>query len=177
MEIILTKDVYNLGLAGQVIKVAPGYARNFLLPSGSAKEATKSNLRALARKREEFETRAKEAKNSALAQKVQLSSLVLTMYRKSGDKGRLYGAVTPADIVAAAEEQGFSVDRKRLRLAEPIKTLGDFEVSIKLHQDVTATIKVKVLPLSAKEQVKTDTVDDYLSSDDGSYNPDLDDGF
>ncbi|MDR2302528.1 MAG: 50S ribosomal protein L9 [Deltaproteobacteria bacterium] len=172
MEIILTKDVSNLGMAGQVIKVAPGFARNFLLPTGTALEATKSNLKALARKREEFESRAKEAKNSALAQRVQLASLVLVMRRKSGDKGRLYGAVTTSDIVAAAEEKGYSIDRKRLRLAEPIKSLGDFEVSVKLHQDVNATFKVKVVSENAMEEAP-----DYAGDDGEMYTQDLDDGF
>jgi large subunit ribosomal protein L9 len=145
MEIILTKDVGNLGLAGQVLRVAPGYARNYLLPTGQALEATDSNLKALTRKRDEVERRAKEAKELALELKAKYASLVLTLSRKAGDKGKLYGAVTPADIVAEAEAQGFTLDRKRLRVAEPIKTLGDFEVSVKLHPEVTASFRVKVL--------------------------------
>jgi large subunit ribosomal protein L9 len=145
MEIILTKDVDNLGLAGQVLNVAPGFARNYLLPTGKALEATNGNLKVLARKRSEFETRAKVAKDQALELKQKFSTLVLTMLRKAGDKGRLYGAVTPNDIVVAAEAEGFTLDRKRLRLAEPIKTLGDFDVAVKLHPEVTASFKVKVL--------------------------------
>jgi large subunit ribosomal protein L9 len=145
MEIILTKDIASLGLAGQVLKVAPGYARNFLLPTGQALEATASNLKALAKKRAEFELRAKEAKDLAQDQKNKLQSLVLTIVRKSGEKGKLYGAVTPQDIVTAAEVQGFELDRKKLRLAEPIKTLGDFEVTIRLHADVNGAFKVKVV--------------------------------
>jgi large subunit ribosomal protein L9 len=145
MEIILTKDVATLGLAGQVLKVAPGYARNYLLPSGSAMVATESNLRALARKRAEFESRAKAAKELALEMKAKLANLVLILPRKAGEKGKLYGAVTPQDLVSAAEAQGIEIDRKRLRLAEPIKILGDFEVAVKLHSEVTGTFKVKVI--------------------------------
>ncbi|MDR1111201.1 MAG: 50S ribosomal protein L9 [Deltaproteobacteria bacterium] len=146
MEIILTKDVSNLGLSGQVLKVAAGYARNFLLPTGKALLATDGNLRALAKQRSEYESRAKEAKDQAIDLRNRLAPLVLAMNRKSGDKGKLYGAVTPNDIVAAALAEGFELDRKRLRLAEPIKTLGDFEISIRLHPEVTGTFKVKVLP-------------------------------
>ncbi|MDR1049764.1 MAG: 50S ribosomal protein L9 [Deltaproteobacteria bacterium] len=145
MEIILTKDIANLGLAGQVLNVAPGHARNYLLPTGQALAATAGNLKALAKKREEFENRAKQAKELALEQKSSLQTLVLTMARKAGEKGKLYGAVTPQDIVSAAEAQGFELDRKKLRLAEPIKTLGDFEITIRLHPDVTGSFKVKVV--------------------------------
>ncbi|MDR0354687.1 MAG: 50S ribosomal protein L9 [Deltaproteobacteria bacterium] len=145
MEIILTKDVVNLGMAGQVLKVAPGYARNFLLPSGRAMEATAGNLKAMAKKRAEFETRAKESKDLATDMKTKLAALCLVLPRKSGEKGKLYGAVTPQDIVSAAQDEGFELDRKKLRLAEPIKTLGDFEVTIKLHAEVTGTFKVKVI--------------------------------
>ncbi|MDR1676828.1 MAG: 50S ribosomal protein L9 [Deltaproteobacteria bacterium] len=145
MEIILIKDVSNLGLAGQVLNVAPGFARNFLFPTGKALEASQSNLKSLARKRAEFESRAKEAKDQAIDLKNKLSSLVLTLVRKSGDKGKLYGAVTATDIVTAAEAQGFTIDRKRLRIAEPIKTIGDFEISVRLHQEVNGVFKVKVL--------------------------------
>jgi large subunit ribosomal protein L9 len=150
MDIILIKDVVNLGMAGESLNVASGFARNYLFPYGFAVEATPGNLKAQARKRAEFETRSKAAKEQALDLKTKFSSLVLTLYRKSGDKGKLYGAVTPTDIVNAAEEHGLTIDRKRLRLAEPIKTLGDFEVTLKLHAEVTAAFKVKVLPESAK---------------------------
>ncbi|MDR0622560.1 MAG: 50S ribosomal protein L9 [Deltaproteobacteria bacterium] len=152
MEIILTKDVGNLGLAGQVLKVAPGYARNFLLPTGQALEATAGNLKALARKRSEFERRATEAKELALSLKNNYSTLVLTITRKAGDKGKLFGAVTASDIVNAADERGYTLDRKRLRIAEPIKTLGDFEVSIKLHPEVTGTFKVRVVSDAPKAE-------------------------
>ena len=145
MEIILTKDVDNLGLAGQILKVANGYARNFLLPQGVALEASSGNLKVLAKKRAEFENRAKEVKEKALELKSSLSTLQLVLVRKAGDKGKLYGAVTTQDLGEAAQINGFSVDRKRLRLLEPIKTLGDFEAVLKLHPEVQAPIKIKVV--------------------------------
>jgi large subunit ribosomal protein L9 len=145
MEIILIKDVDSLGLAGQLLKVANGYARNYLLPQGVALEATKSNLKTLAKKRDEYERRAKEVKERALDLKGRLSALQLLLVRKAGERGKLYGAVTPQDLVEAAKSKGFEIDRKRLRLAEPIKTLGDFEAVLKLHPEVQAPIKIRVV--------------------------------
>ncbi|MDR1577747.1 MAG: 50S ribosomal protein L9 [Deltaproteobacteria bacterium] len=145
MEIILTKDVDNLGLAGQVLKVAPGYARNFLLPTGAAFLATKGNLLALAKKRAEFETRAMSLKEAALSQRAHIAEILLVLARKSGEKGKLYGAVTAQDLVEAAEAKGLTLDRKKLRLSEPIKSLGDFEVPIRLHPEVLANLRVRVV--------------------------------
>ncbi|MDR1084543.1 MAG: 50S ribosomal protein L9 [Deltaproteobacteria bacterium] len=144
MEIILTKDVENLGLSGQVLKVAAGYARNFLLPTGAALLATKANLTALAKKRTEFEARALSLKEAAIALKDRINGTVLVLARKSGEKGKLYGAVTTQDLVEAAQEKGLTLDRKKLRLAEPIKTLGDFEVTVRLHPEVLGNLKVRV---------------------------------
>jgi large subunit ribosomal protein L9 len=145
MEIILVKDVDNLGLAGQVMKVANGYARNYLLPQNLALPATAPNLKVLAKKRTEFESRARQVKDQAVALKAQVSAVQLVLVRKAGDKGKLYGAVTPQDVVEAAQAKGLVVDRKRLRLAEPIKTLGDFEAILKLHPEVQAPIKIRVV--------------------------------
>jgi large subunit ribosomal protein L9 len=145
VDIILTKDVDSLGLAGQVLKVATGYARNYLLPQGLALEASVTNLKVLAKKRAEYEARAKEAKERAVDMKNSLSTLQLVLARKAGEKGKLYGAVTTQDLVTAAQAKGYSLDRKRLRLNEPIKALGDFEAILKLHPEVSASIKVKVV--------------------------------
>jgi large subunit ribosomal protein L9 len=145
MEIILTQDVENLGLAGQVLKVSAGYARNYLLPGSYALPATPNNLRALAKKREEFSRRALAAKEEALARKQQMEGLVLSITRKSVEKGKLYGAVTPQDLVDAAQEQGFAIDRRKLKIAEPIKSIGDYDITVRLHPEVTGSFKVKVL--------------------------------
>ncbi|MDR2422808.1 MAG: 50S ribosomal protein L9 [Deltaproteobacteria bacterium] len=145
MEIILTKDVENLGLAGQVLNVAPGYARNFLLPTGVALMANKGNLTALAKKRAEFESRAKTLKENALAQRDRIAEVLLVLARKSGEKGKLYGAVTAQDLVEAAAAKGLELDRKKLRLSEPIKAIGDYEVTIRLHPEVLGAIRVRVV--------------------------------
>ena len=146
MEIILVKDVDNLGLAGQVLSVAPGYARNFLLPSGAALLANAGNLKMLARKRAEYEARAKAEKDRAADLKTKLAETRLVFRRKAGEKDKLYGAVTAMDLAEALQAQSLDIDRKKLRLAEPIKALGEYEVPVRLHPEVTAVFKVAVLP-------------------------------
>jgi large subunit ribosomal protein L9 len=145
MEIILTQDVDNLGMAGQVLKVSAGYARNYLLPGSLALAATPNNLRTLAKKRAEFEKRALEAREYAQSQKKLMEGLVLSITRKSVDKGKLYGAVTPQDLVDAATEQGFTLDRRKLKISEPIKAIGDYDITVRLHPEVTGSFKVKIL--------------------------------
>ena len=146
MKIILVKDVDNLGLAGQVLNVAPGYARNFLLPTAAALPATDGNLKLLAQKRAEFERRAKAEKDQSLDLRNRLAELRLTFRRKAGEKGKLYGAVTALDISEALQAQGFDLDRRRLRLSEPFKALGDYEAPIRLHAEVIGSLKISVLP-------------------------------
>ncbi|UQZ90878.1 50S ribosomal protein L9 [Deltaproteobacteria bacterium Smac51] len=146
MEIILVKDVDNLGLSGQVLTVAPGYARNFLLPTGAALPATEGNLKMLAKKRAEYEARAKAEKDRASDLKTKLAEVKLVFRRKAGEKEKLYGAVTAMDIAEALQAQGLDIDRKKLRLAEPIKALGEYEVPVRLHPELTGTFKVAVLP-------------------------------
>ena len=146
MEIILIKDVDNLGLSGQVLNVAPGYARNFLLPTGAALLATDGNLKMLAKKRAEFEARAKAEKDQAADLKNKMSEVKLVFRRKTGEKGKLYGAVTAMDIAEALAAAGYNIDRKRLRLSEPLKTIGEFEVPVRLHPEITASFRVSVLP-------------------------------
>lgn len=145
-EIILIKDVENLGLAGQLLKVAPGYARNFLLPTGAALLANEGNLKMLAKKRAEYEARAKAEKEQALDLKSKVAEIRLVFKRKAGEKGKLYGAVTAMDIAEALQAAGLAIERKRLRLAEPIKTVGDFEVPVRIHSEVTASFRVVVQP-------------------------------
>jgi len=151
MKIILVNDVDNLGLAGQVLNVAPGYARNYLLPTGAALPATEANLKLLARKRAEFETRAKAEKDQALDLKGRLAELRLVFHRKAGEKGKLYGAVTAMDLSEALQAKGFDMERRRLRLGEPFKALGDYEVPVRLHPEVIASFKISVLPEAAAD--------------------------
>ncbi|MDR1165520.1 MAG: 50S ribosomal protein L9 [Deltaproteobacteria bacterium] len=145
MEIILTQDVDNLGMAGQVLKVSPGYARNYLLPGAKALPATPHNLKTLAIKRQDFERRSLAVKDEALELKRRLDALVLTVVRKSVDKGKLYGAVTAQDLVEAAALEGVVLERKRLKIAEPIKAVGDYEISARLHPEITGSFRLKVV--------------------------------
>ena len=151
MELILVKDVENLGFSGQVVTVAPGYARNYLLPHGLALAANPGNLQMLAKKRAEFEERAKAEKDRAISFKAQLAEVKIVLERKVGEKSKLYGAVTAQDIVDALNAQGVTLERKRLRLAEPLKTIGDFDVPVRLHTDVMGSIRVSVRPEGASE--------------------------
>jgi large subunit ribosomal protein L9 len=151
MEIILTEDVANLGFAGQILKVSPGYARNFLIPGNRALLATPHNLKALAKKREEFERRSRAAKDEALDLQKRLASLTVTIYRKSVEKGKLYGAVTPQDMVDVVKQEGIILERKRIKISEPIKTLGDYEIAVRIHPEVSGSFKLKVLPEAIPE--------------------------
>ncbi|MDR3153529.1 MAG: 50S ribosomal protein L9 [Deltaproteobacteria bacterium] len=144
MEIILTQDVATLGMAGQVLKVSPGYARNYLLPGSYALPATPANLRMLAKKREEFEERSRAEKDNALILKKTLESLTLTVTRKSVEKGKLYGAVTAQDIVDAAAAEDIQLDRRRLKIADPVKSIGEYEIGVRLHPEVTGTFRLRV---------------------------------
>lgn len=152
MQIILTQDVDNLGLAGQVVNVAKGYARNYLEPARLALPATESNLKAMAKKRAEFELRSLKEKERAQAVKTQLDELRLTLARKVGERDKLYGAVTAIDITEAAAAAGMEIDRKRLKLGEPIKSLGEYLVPLRLHPEVTASIKVIVVAENASPE-------------------------
>lgn len=156
MQVILTQDVNNLGLAGQVVNVADGYARNYLEPARLALPATEANLKVMAKKRAEFELRSLKEKERALAAKAQLDELKLTLARKVGEKDKLYGAVTAMDIVEAAAAAGTEIDRKRLKLGEPIKALGEYQVPLKLHPEVTAIIKVVVTAENAPQETPVD---------------------
>ncbi len=144
MEVILREDIPRLGKAGDVLKVSSGYARNFLLPRKKAIEATESALKALAQEKVRQEKRLKKDREDAIKAKEKLDSLTLTIPQKVGDQDKLFGAVTSEDIVEALKREGFSVDRKKVLLDEPIKSLGIFTVPVKFLPDVEATIRVHI---------------------------------
>ncbi len=145
MEVILREHVDNLGQRGEIVKVADGYARNYLLPRKLALVATEGNKKQIERERAKFDAREAEERNVAEAVAVRMGNVEVVLSRKVGETEALYGSVTSADIAGALADKGFDVDRRKLQLSEPIKTLGEFDVPIKLHRDVTATIKVKVV--------------------------------
>ena len=149
MEVILKEDVANLGHRGDVVKVADGYGRNFLLPRKLALQATLANKAVIEQMKAAAARRSATEKAQAEELVTKLEPLVLTFTRKSGENGQLFGSVTSADIAAALAEKGFEVDRRKIQ-TEPIKNLGNFNVAIKLHREVTAHLKVQVAAEAAE---------------------------
>lgn len=145
MEVILREDVEKLGHRGQVVKVTPGYARNFLLPRRIAVAATSSNKKIVEQEREAYLRREAKVQGDAQDLGKLLSGVELTIAQKAGENEQLFGSVTVADLAAALEKQGYNIDRKKIQLAEPIKTLGDFKVAVKLHKEVTVEVPVHVV--------------------------------
>ena len=145
MEVILGQHVDNLGERGQIVKVADGYARNYLLPRKLALPATEGNKKHVERERKIMELREAEEKSQAEAIASRLGGVDITIARRVGETDQLYGSVTAADIAAYLKTHGFEVDRRRLVLPDPIKTLGEHTVPIRLHADVVAQLKVAVV--------------------------------
>jgi large subunit ribosomal protein L9 len=144
MEVILKEDVDNLGHRGDVVKVAEGYGRNFLLPRKLAMQATPANKAVIEQMKSAAARRSATEKTQAEALVAKLEPVVLSFTRKSGEAGHLFGSVTSADIAAGLASNGFEIDRRKVQLPEPLKSVGDFSVTIKLHREVTAQVKVKV---------------------------------
>jgi large subunit ribosomal protein L9 len=146
MEVILREHLDNLGRRGDIVKVADGYARNYLLPRKLALPVTEANRRQIERERAKFEMKEAEDRRSAEALAARLGAVEVVIPRKVGETNALYGSVTAADIAAALEAKGFAIERRKLQLGDAIKQVGDVDVPIKLHRDVSATIKVRVVP-------------------------------
>jgi large subunit ribosomal protein L9 len=145
MEVILREHVDNLGKRGEIVKVADGFARNYLLPRKLALPATDGNRKHVERERKIMETREAEEKSSAEAMATRLSAVDISIARRVGDTEQLYGSVTASDIVELLKGKGFDVDRRKLILPEPLKSIGEFDVPLKLHREVTVPLKVKVV--------------------------------
>ena len=144
MKLILREDVENLGKGGELVDVKPGYGRNYLLPRGLAVVANPKNVRELEHQKKIAEAKAAKMKASAEAVAKRLAETPIALKRKVGEQEKLYGSVTAIDIVEALAARGLQLDRRTIDLAEPIKTLGDFEVAVKLHREVIGKVKVKV---------------------------------
>ena len=151
MEVILRQHVDNLGRRGEIVKVADGYARNYLLPKKLALPATAGNKQHVERERKIFEAREAEERGQAEAMAARLSALTISIARRVGDTEQLYGSVTASDIAEFLKEKGFEVDRRKLILPEPIKALGEHAVPLKLHREVTVPLKVHVVREGATE--------------------------
>ena len=152
MEVILREHVDSLGRRGEIVKVADGYARNYLLPRKLALLATAGNKKQIERERGKFEAKEAEEQKLAEAMAERAGALEITIARKVGETEALYGSVTTADIAEALAAEGFEVDRRKLQLVEPIKKLGDFDVPLRLHANVTAHVKVRVVAERAAQK-------------------------
>lgn len=145
MRIVLREDVEKLGRRGEVIDVAPGYARNFLLPKGKALHATDGNLKRVEQERRKFAVRVAKEKEDAAAMARRLAGISCTIVRKVGENDQLYGSVTPSDVADYLVKEGIELDKRRILLDEPIKALGIYTIPVKLHPEVTGEIRVWVV--------------------------------
>ena len=144
MKVILNENIETLGHIGDIVKVAPGYARNYLLPKKLAVLATEGNAKALEHTKRQMLYKKNKALESAKALGAKLEALSIVLSHKAGEEGKLFGAVTNMDIAAFLKANGFDVDRKNIVLADSIKHTGEYSVALKVHPEVTATLKVTV---------------------------------
>jgi large subunit ribosomal protein L9 len=145
MDIILRQDVEKLGNRGQMVKVAAGYARNFLLPKKFAVAATESNKKIVEQERQAFLRRETKVQGDAQDLAKMMGAVELTIVQKAGENDQLFGSVTTADLAAAFEKQGYTIDRKKIMLEDPIKALGDYKVAVRLHREVSVDVPVHVV--------------------------------
>ena len=144
MEVILKEDVAKLGSRGDMVKVAEGYGRNFLLPRRLAIEATSGNKKVIEQMRAASVRRSAKEKAQAEELSKQFDGVSVSFQRRSGEHDQLFGSVTSGDLADALAKKGFNIDRRKIQLHEPLKTVGDFTVPVKLHKDVTAHLKVVI---------------------------------
>jgi len=149
MEIILKESISKLGKAGDVVKVADGYARNYLFPKNLAVVADRKNVQNLERERQRILTKAAKLIDEHEALASRLAGLSLTIPVRVGEADKLYGSVTSLDIARSIEQQGYQVDRRKILLDEPIRSLGEYQVQIRLSAEILATVSVKVVPETA----------------------------
>jgi large subunit ribosomal protein L9 len=154
MEVILREHVENLGRRGEIVKVAAGYARNYLLPRKLALLATAGNRQRIDRERSTFEAKEAEDRKIAEAMAARMAGVEVEIARRVGETEALYGSVTTSDIAEALSAKGFELDRRKIQLQEPIKRLGEFDIPIRLDREVTATVKVKVVAEGEAEKQK-----------------------
>ena len=145
VKLILLQDVENLGLAGAEVTVAPGYARNYLIPQGLASKATPGILRVLAANKEKIEAKRREELTAAQALAAKLMENAIEIAMQASDDNQLFGSVTARNVADALNKVGFQIEHTRVTIESPIKSVGEFTVSVKLHHDVTAAVKVNVV--------------------------------
>jgi large subunit ribosomal protein L9 len=181
--VVLREEVEHLGRRGEVVNVARGYARNFLLPKGLAWEATPGNLKTLALRRRAWEDQELKEKTAADGLAARLAELSLTVTHKAGETGTLYGAVTNSEIAELLAAEGIEIDRRKIRLKEPIKTVGSFEVPVRLHHEVIGIVKLAVQAEAKQEAgpeepdfTETDSTTAIDTSADEDETGDIDEG-
>jgi large subunit ribosomal protein L9 len=145
MEVILREEIEQLGRRGDVVKVAPGYARNYLLPKRLAVAANESNKKIVEQEKQAYLRRESKEIGDANDLAKLMASVEVTIAQKAGENDQLFGSVTAQDIVAALEKAGYTIDRKKVNLAEPIKALGDYKVTVRLHREVSVELPVHVI--------------------------------
>jgi large subunit ribosomal protein L9 len=150
MKVILIDEIRGLGTRGDVVTVKEGYARNFLLPKKLAREATSGNLKQIESERKKWAALSQQEKTAAEKASKSVEGVQITIRKRIGENGHLFGSVTAAEIADALEAKGITVDKRRVELGHPIKTSGLHEVDVRLHREVSAHIKVEVLPLDAE---------------------------
>lgn len=160
VRIILRDDVYGLGEAGEVVSVKPGYARNYLLPQGLAALATEAKVREIEHQRRAIaELQAKRAE-AMQSEKQKIEKLELEVEMQAGEEGRLFGSVTATRIAELLAEQGITIDRRKLSIAEPIKSVGEHSAHLKLHREVVAEVRLQVVASGAPAEEDDDVVDE-----------------
>ena len=145
MKVILKEDVKNLGKMGDIVNVAAGYANNFLIPKKLAVEAITENIKAIEHQKKMIQEKAKKIKNASKDLADKIASLTLNIKAKAGEEEKLFGSITSMDIADALKNEGIDIDRKKILLEEPIKRLGSYSVSIKLHPDITTQLNIIVV--------------------------------
>ena len=145
MKLLLKEDVHGLGNCGDEVEVKNGYGKNFLIPNGHAIAATPKNLKQFNHQKSIIQGRLKKIKVNADAQALEIGKVICTFKKKTSDSGKIFGAVTTQDISESLRGHGIELDRRKFQLKEPIKSLGDFEVPVKLHPELTVAVKVTVV--------------------------------
>lgn len=145
MKVILKENIDTLGHIGDIVKVAPGYARNYLLPKGYAVEATEKNAKALEHVKRQMAYKKDKVTEAAKLLLAKLEGLTVELVHQAGVEGKLFGSVTNMEIAAFLKEKGIEIDRKKIALSEPIKQVGEYTIPVKLHPEVTATLKVNII--------------------------------
>jgi large subunit ribosomal protein L9 len=144
MKVILNENIEHLGHIGDIVKVAPGYARNYLLPKKLAVTATEGNAKALEHAKRQLTYKKNKALEASKNLAEKLGALVINLVHQAGEEGKLFGSVTNMEIAAYLKEKGFDIDRKKIVLADPIKHIGEYAIPVKIHPEVSATLKVTV---------------------------------